>query len=339
MTRVLYFQRAATSVDPETEVIAGTLLTGGGPLSSDVTLNVDTALLDERIRDVIGAAITAGSNVTVTVNDAGDTITIAASSGLDAEAVRDTIGAALVAGSNVTITVNDGADTITIAATGGSSSGADPLPLDVPPTSAHAKDDEFSGSSLDGKWTSPLTSNSGNTVTNTVANKQLVMVPNVSGKRAFGIRQASPSGSFTVMAKLVSGNISGSDLRMGLYVGAAGGRGHIVGPFKQDGQVAYIGVSTLSNTADWSAYDGTLTGFGSGVSSVILATWVRIKWDAGTSTMTFYWSQDGVKWKTGTSRGSMAQPDQMGLVIYFNGAGGPSADEFLACDWFRVTEP
>lgn len=35
------------------------------------------------------------------------------------ERARDTIGAALVAGSNVTITVNDGADTITIASTGG----------------------------------------------------------------------------------------------------------------------------------------------------------------------------------------------------------------------------
>lgn len=35
------------------------------------------------------------------------------------ELIRDTIGTALVAGSNVTITPNDGSDTITIAATGG----------------------------------------------------------------------------------------------------------------------------------------------------------------------------------------------------------------------------
>jgi hypothetical protein len=36
---------------------------------------------DEQVRDVIGAALVAGSNVTITVNDAGDTITIAASAG------------------------------------------------------------------------------------------------------------------------------------------------------------------------------------------------------------------------------------------------------------------
>lgn len=55
----------------------------------------------------------------VTVNG-GSTI-------VDAETVRDTIGTALVAGSNVTITPNDGADTITIAASGGGSSFSPPF--------------------------------------------------------------------------------------------------------------------------------------------------------------------------------------------------------------------
>lgn len=42
-----------------------------------------------------------------------------ATAGVDAEQVRDIVGATLVAGANVTITVDDVADTVTIAATGG----------------------------------------------------------------------------------------------------------------------------------------------------------------------------------------------------------------------------
>jgi hypothetical protein len=42
---------------------------------------------------------------------------VAFAPGMDAEQVRDIIGSALVAGANVTITVDDAADTITIAST------------------------------------------------------------------------------------------------------------------------------------------------------------------------------------------------------------------------------
>lgn len=75
--------------------------------------------ISEKIRDVIGATLVQGSNITISVNDAGDTITIAGPApGLDAEGVRDTIGATLVEGANIDITVNDAGDTITIAAPG-----------------------------------------------------------------------------------------------------------------------------------------------------------------------------------------------------------------------------
>lgn len=89
---------------------------------------LSAATAAEFIRDTIGAAITAGSKIAVTVNDPGDTITIAvsglASSDLSDfatavdERARDALGSALVAGTNVTITPNDGADTITIAVSG-----------------------------------------------------------------------------------------------------------------------------------------------------------------------------------------------------------------------------
>jgi len=119
-------------------ITAGAGLTGGGALGdgnltfdvgagTGIVVNADDVAIDtaaeaERIRDVIGAALVAGANITITVNDPGDTITIAGSVDTTAEAerIRDVIGAALVAGSNVTITVNDPGDTITIAASGGS---------------------------------------------------------------------------------------------------------------------------------------------------------------------------------------------------------------------------
>lgn len=74
----------------------------------------------EVVRDTIAAALVGGANITITPNDASNTITISASGGTtDQEVVRDTIASALVAGSNVTITPNDAGDTITISATGG----------------------------------------------------------------------------------------------------------------------------------------------------------------------------------------------------------------------------
>jgi hypothetical protein len=76
----------------------------------------------ELIRDTIGAALVAGSNITINVNDAGNTITITGpdlssylTSSAAPELIRDTIGTALVAGAGITVTVNDVGDTITLA--------------------------------------------------------------------------------------------------------------------------------------------------------------------------------------------------------------------------------
>ena len=87
---------AEGAVQASRQIISGGGLTGGGNLSADRTLAVgagtgitvnaddvalDLTYVDERIRDIMGVALIAGSNVTITVDDAANTITIASSGG------------------------------------------------------------------------------------------------------------------------------------------------------------------------------------------------------------------------------------------------------------------
>lgn len=94
-----YLQRLADALSP--------YLTGGGGGGTDA----------EVVRDTIGSALVAGSNITITVNDAANTITIAAAAGFTAEDARDTIADTLAAGTGIAIAVNDPADTITVSTT------------------------------------------------------------------------------------------------------------------------------------------------------------------------------------------------------------------------------
>jgi hypothetical protein len=85
------------------------------------------AYTDEQTRDAMAAALVAGNNIDITVNDAGDTITIDVETLTAAditdfatavdERARDALGTALTAGTGITVTPNDGADTITVATT------------------------------------------------------------------------------------------------------------------------------------------------------------------------------------------------------------------------------
>lgn len=73
----------------------------------------------EAVQDAVAALLAQGSNVTLSYNDAANTLTVSAAgtSGLDVEAVRDAIGIALIGTGNISVTVNDSADTITVSTT------------------------------------------------------------------------------------------------------------------------------------------------------------------------------------------------------------------------------
>jgi hypothetical protein len=88
---------------------------------------------DEQVRDVVAAFVQAGTNITVTHNDAADTLTFAATGGsgggITTEDAVDAVATALIAGSNVTITYNDPANTITIDVAGSTSAASGVFPF------------------------------------------------------------------------------------------------------------------------------------------------------------------------------------------------------------------
>ena len=76
-------------------------LSGTNTGDQDLSGYVQTTNAPELIRDTIGSTLVAGTNVTITPDDANDTITIAASGGgggVDAEQIQDVIGAMIVGG-------------------------------------------------------------------------------------------------------------------------------------------------------------------------------------------------------------------------------------------------
>lgn len=96
----------------------GYVLTADSAEPAGVKWSASVAGVDaEQVRDIIATALVAGSNVTITVDDPGDTITIASTAGgggLTSEQVHDLIDSHIVAGSGIDLTVDDPGDTLTV---------------------------------------------------------------------------------------------------------------------------------------------------------------------------------------------------------------------------------
>lgn len=259
---------------------------------------------------------------------------VAASSGQD---VADALaGAAAPDAGNVFATMAD-------VGGGVGGGGGTVLPLDVPPGSAHAKDDEFNGASLDGKWTDPATSTRTNAVT--FSEGWMLLEPAASGSGsisttgAYGIRQAAPAGSFTISCKLVYDHL-GTDIRAGLFTGrlTATAKGHMLGVQDSTGTSSdAVGISGYSHTADWGTYDGFVDATTGGLGDRVVS-WFKMVWDSTTSTFSFFYSKNGVFWTPQITRASQQQPEYIGLGMWSN-TSAFRADNRVAFDWFRVTEP
>jgi hypothetical protein len=103
-----------TSIEPDADYYAYVRYYVSGAPGDRLVLGPVTA-------GSLSAAVADGDYGDVTVSGGGTTFTIDATA--EAERIRDVMGTALVAGSNVTVTVDDAGDTITIASTGGGGSG------------------------------------------------------------------------------------------------------------------------------------------------------------------------------------------------------------------------
>lgn len=221
------------------------------------------------------------------------------------------------------------------------------LPLDVPPATPHALNDEFDGTALDVKWTDPATTTRTNTIT--VTNGALLLEPSdtgtgtVASRGGYGIRQVAPTGSFSVWAKVVNyrsgGGARAGDQRVGVFVAdTVGGTANILGMAAASGRYYNAnGIAAYSETADWGAVD-VLDTYGTWSGAKPPFVYYRIRWVAASTTLYFDVSTDGYGWVQVTSRGTQVQPTRVGLAIWGNNAS-IEADGVLAAEFFRVSEP
>lgn len=106
-----------------TGIVKNTTTAGVGVLSIAVagTDYVAPSALDELIDDRVGSLLVAGNLISLTYNDAGNSLTIAVSS-LN-ETIDDRVAALLVAGTGISLSYNDAGNALTISSTGGTVGG------------------------------------------------------------------------------------------------------------------------------------------------------------------------------------------------------------------------
>jgi hypothetical protein len=210
---------------------------------------------------------------------------------------------------------------------------------DAPPASPNAMNDEFSGSSLDPKWTTI-----GVAATHSVALGRYKMVAasnNTNNIRGIwqAFSQPHTSGSATFIAKFRVNN-SATDF-------ATATRGHAGLFFKAVGQgYVFLGAGKQGSTANPAVvvtnFLGTLTAADAGfvnTSDIMgLPAFFYIKAEKVNATITLFWSVDGDAWaQSGLTLNLVtfftADLEQVG--IYY--ARNSLLENSIVCEWFRRT--
>jgi hypothetical protein len=297
------------------------------------SIAIDTTAEAERIRDVIGAALVAGTNVTLTVNDPGDTITIAASAGGSSITAKDegsTLTAAMTSidfvGAGVVATNSSGAVTVTVSGGGGSGTSYEVGPVTAPAVAGFTQVNFGTSSATDGSGA-------------------IVFSPQLGTGAPRYLVKSSPAGSFSLYARIEIGVSSSAAGNAFLQSGA----GIVLRNSANNEVVSWEFSEQRDTTAPYNKFfhaSFRINGANSGTYGTTYLSarydmhswpWVRIGWDG--TTATFYRSPDGKNWVTVGSANvsaNLGTPDQIGIM-----ARGETNSTAMAAiiSYFSTTAP
>ena len=217
--------------------------------------------------------------------------------------------------------------------------GALVFPFDVPPLVAHAKDDEFTGNSLDGKWTSPGTS--AVSVTTDVASGWGTLSATTANHRAYFVRQNAPTGDFSIYALMMNKLAYGiTDTRGSIFMARTANSTILTWGASATNSTQYqtgtVEWANYSESSDLGGYDGYYIGAGVSYDGSVIR--FRMRWVSSSSTIFMDVSTNGVYWWPLQSRTGWSQPDRIGFGLFSNGSN-TAAGEGVVLKYFRVTEP
>ena len=283
-----------------------------------------------------------GSGLTGISGDGGNTAnafataSVSGQSDILANSTAGTINFA--AGSGISLTTNAGTDTLTISATGGGGTTYSQWMADAPPSSANAKDDEFTGA-LSG-WT---TWNPGSLAfTATTDNNRLVLRRTTSGQSYSGIFKAAPTApsgdySYSIWTKVSWICDKDSYPAVGLLLGEDLTNNPGTSAFRT---LVLVDITDLKievlSWAKFDSYGGTQ--YQKSVFQPFVYLRARVNYNSGatTTTINYDWSADGIGWEFigGITTGVGIQYNEIGLAIDNNNVSSTDLRGYF--EFFRV---
>lgn len=308
-----------------TGLLKNTTTTGVLSIAVAGTDYVAPSALDEAIDDRVGSLLVAGNLITLTYNDAGNSLTIAVSS-LN-ETIDDRVAALLVAGTGISLSYNDAGNALTISSTGGTVGGSGTAGRLMQWASGGA---DAENSTLAKTGAGVLTISAASTQTITIsgsgggtlalAGGTLTLGPNLTTSGAGGTLTLSAGGSYTLTVPATGTAALGTGTTEQIaYWSGTNTLGNA--PIYYDVSNNRIGIkdSTPSYDLDVNATIRATSGISAGSPS-IGATGGQVRAQGRIQTDEFFESAAGFNWDLGRyTAGGTITPAQGRVSISING--------------------